>query len=340
MSIQTCDLPITRRENLLRSFSKNELWTPASTDYRLLSPKIIPDNVARGFVVEKNTINNDTEAGGPDMFNVVWEYVPLVGGSMVRAEGPQMLEDISNWEKIIQFPDIDKWDWEGSAADNEESYDPDRPTMMWFQTGLFERLISFMGFENAAVALVFDDEKPHVHAMFERLCDLYEEIFLRAQKCYNVDVLYFHDDWGGQHAPFFSQDTVREMILPYLKRLIDFVHDHGMYFTFHSCGKIEMLVPLMIEAGVDNWSGQPINDRLSLLKEYAGKFRMDAGLNVGFGETRSPEEVEQLTKVFLDTYGPYLGDIMLSNHIANQDGKDKLNELVYEYSRNIFAKNA
>ncbi|MDR0876381.1 MAG: methyltransferase [Clostridiales Family XIII bacterium] len=328
--------PITPRENVQRSYSHKELWTPSSVDFQTLSPKLIPDNIARGFVLDKNVIDNDTEAGGPDMFGVVWEWVPQVGGSMVRAEDKQLIEDIADWESILNFPNPADWDWAGSGADNAPYLNDERPVIVWFQNGLFERLISFMGFENAAVALVYDEQKPFVHAIFERLCDLYEDIFARFKEYYHADVIYFHDDWGGQNSPFFSQDTVREMIFPYLKRLVDFVHGHGMGFHFHSCGKIEMLVPLMIEAGVDVWAGQAINDQISVLEKYAGQIRIEAGPEHVFGGTYTAEEVEGFTEKFLTVYGPYLDNILLTNRYGTPEGSAKLYELAYEYSRSKF----
>ena len=36
-----------------------------------------------------------------------------------------------------------------------------------------------------------------------------------------------------------------EMVIPSLTRVVDRVHEHGMCFELHSCGRIERLVPLM-----------------------------------------------------------------------------------------------
>ena len=42
-----------------------------------------------------------------------------------------------------------------------------------FQNGMFERLISFMDFEGALVALIDDEQKKAVHELFDKLADLY-----------------------------------------------------------------------------------------------------------------------------------------------------------------------
>ncbi|MDR1027916.1 MAG: hypothetical protein LBL63_00670, partial [Clostridiales Family XIII bacterium] len=195
-SVARRNTPITSMENYRRSFQKKNLWTPVTSEFLLFCPRIIPDYIARGFVVEKHTIDNDREAGGPDLFGAVWEWVPQVQGSMVRPGLPPLLPDIKEWEKHIIFPDPDGFDWAGSLKDNGAYLSEERPTIMWFMNGLFERLISFMSFEDAALALVVKDQKPAVHALLERLCDFYEEIFARYQSYYKANIIYLHDDWG------------------------------------------------------------------------------------------------------------------------------------------------
>ncbi len=132
-----------------------------------------------------------------------------------------------------------------------------------------------MEFENAALALIDEDQKDAVHALFSKLCDFYDDMFRRFKKYYNADGIYFHDDWGSQRAPFFSLDVCREMIVPYLKRVCDTCHELGMYLDLHSCGFNELLVPAMIEAGVDVWSGQTMNDRVKMLKLYGDKIKLN-----------------------------------------------------------------
>ena len=41
--------------------------------------------------------------GGPDMFGIEWEYVPVAGGSMVRP-GTPLLEDANDWNQILKLP--------------------------------------------------------------------------------------------------------------------------------------------------------------------------------------------------------------------------------------------
>jgi hypothetical protein len=297
-------------------------------DRSIFNPIIIPDNVARGFVIEAASIDNDTQAGGKDMFGVQWEWVPQVMGSMVRDTLPPLVPDLREWEKYVIFPNLDDYDWEGSAQGNASFFKADREYIIWVMNGLFERLISFVGFENAAIALIDDDVKPHVQRLFDRLCDFYEDLIGRYKKYYPVSAIFFHDDWGGQRSPFFSVDTVREMLLPHLKRLVAYTHSLGLLFDFHSCGKIEVFVPLMIEAGVDIWSGQEINDKPAVIREHRGKILVKAGpKNLAFGS--NPEEaVRAATEDFVRKYDGLWDGIVVMDHTDGELFSKMLREAV------------
>jgi hypothetical protein len=233
--------PIAPRENYMRLFKGGKpLWIPLAGDLNSFNPIIVPDNICRAMVTETETVEPE-KCGGLDWFGVRWNYVPVAGGSMVQPGDPKV-KDITQWEKYIAFPDLDKLDWEGSALKNKNYLDDDRPCNMTIFTGLFERLISFIDFEGAAVALIDEDEQPAVHRLFDRLADFYIDLIKHFKKYYNVEIITFHDDWGSQRSPFFSTDTWEEMILPYLKRIIDAAHKLGVLFELHSCGMIEPIV--------------------------------------------------------------------------------------------------
>jgi hypothetical protein len=173
-------------------------------------------------------------------------------------------------------------------------------------TGFFERLISFMDFDGAALALIDEDQKDALHELFDALADLYIKMIDKYIWAYNINALSFHDDWGAQKAPFFSLATVREMIVPHLKKVVDYCHSRGLIFDMHSCGKNEMLVPAYIEAGCDSWGGQTINDRPLIYAQYAGQLiiTMDSDLQIVPNEPVDPEEAKASAKRFVDKFLP------------------------------------
>lgn len=265
------DTPVSFRDNFLSMLNgEAPLWIPYyATDVQMFNPRLIPDNIARAMVVDAES-GEGLEKGGLDMFGVEWIYEPTVGGSMVKPGNPKC-PDICEWEKYITFPDLDKWDWENSSKVNAPYLSNDRLNDLTIFSGLFERLISFCDFEGAAMALLDEEQQEAVHRLFDKLADFYDDYIGRINKYFNVNIIQFHDDWGSQRAPFFSLATCREMLVPYLKRIADSCHKHGMYFHLHCCGKNEMIVPAMIEAGVDIWIPQPMNDIEFLIKNFGDK---------------------------------------------------------------------
>ena len=335
--------PITPRENFKRFMAgKDYMWTPCSADFVTVMPRELPDVSSRDFIFDKDVPAENIHTGGKDMFGIDWEYIPSAGGSMVRPGNPLLVPDICEWEKTVKFPDFSSYDWEGMAERLKNVVNDDRVVVTWVFNGLFERLISFMEFENAALAFVDEDEQDAVHRLFDKLCDMYDELFDKIHKYLNTDIIYFHDDWGSQRAPFFSKAVCEEMLVPYLKRVCESAHKRGMYIDFHSCGQVELLVPCMIEAGVDIWSGQPMNDRIKILQNYGDKIKLNLSPNIPFAIPKDEEEAKKLAedaeiaiKEFIDTYKPYMKSIVVS---AMQAGSPRLYEMVYATTREAFAE--
>ena len=147
------NFPVTMKENMRKAvMEKRPMWMPTDIENMTFCPSVIPDNIARGFVIEGKPLPRE-QFGGPDMFGVEWVYIDVAGGSMVKP-GTPLLEDANDWKEKIVFPDIDSWDWEGSAALNKEFLESNRFNELMLLNGCwFERLISFMDFEEAAVTI-------------------------------------------------------------------------------------------------------------------------------------------------------------------------------------------
>lgn len=271
--VEQFSFPLNQHDACTAAFKKEPWWQMyQASDTTVFTPHIIPDDIARGFVFEAETPKYMDQKGGPDMFGVEWEWVEQVGGSMVRP-GVPFLEDIEEWREKLVWPDVDSWDWEGCAKANNGTYlKPENFNQMWFHTGYFERLIALMEFENALMAIFDEDSKEEVHAFFDKLTDLYINIFEHVVKYFpDVNAVFFHDDWGSQKETFFSPALVEEMIVPYMKRVTDFLHAHNIFCEFHSCGNNYKQVPNMIKAGWDMWAPQLMNDCYKIYDDFGDK---------------------------------------------------------------------
>ena len=334
-SIPKYNTPITPKENFLRIYrGEKPEWIPMTCDSIVFTPKIISDNIARGMVNDVDKLEKGKE-GGLDMFGIEWEFVPQVNGSMVKPGNP-ILEDANDWEKVIKFPNLDDYDWQACADRNRGIYfDTDRVTFMWIFNGMFERLISFMECQYALIALVDDDQKDAVKALFDRLCDFYDELIDKYATYFHPEVIHFHDDWGSQRAALFSYETCEEMIAPYIKRVVESCHKRGIYFDFHCCGKNEALVPLMIECGVDSWGGQLVNDFDYLYDNYGDKII----LGITPDKVRQQvddEEALASARRFVDKYAAEMDKKPI--YTVLRRSVPKIRDGVYEYSREVLGE--
>ncbi len=319
--------PITPKEHYIATVveGKTPLWHTMSGDYITLVPKHIPDNTARALIMDAEPLLEE-ERGGKDMFGIEWVYVPAAGGSMVQP-GTPFLEDANEWEEKLVWPNIEEWDWAGSAERNKSYLGEGRAVNVWIMNGMFERLISFMDFEGAVTALIDEDQQDAVHALFTKLCELYEKMIDKFIECYGMTQLLFHDDWGSQRAPFFSLATCQEMLVPYIRRIADYCHSKGCSFELHSCGANAILVPAMIEAHVDVWTPMAnINDVPALYEQYGDK------IHFGYSAPMLPPDAtdEQRYEVAKN----YVDKFCQPNKWTIAGAMDpKVREYIYELSR-------
>ncbi len=327
------DYPCTMREATLATYRREPYWQLTGTAGSLFSPKVNPDNIARGFVFEAASRTFDRKLyGGPDMFGIEWEYIESVGGSMVRP-GKPYIEDANEIKDKIKFPDPTTWDWAGSAEANKNYLNPNNCNCMWFLNGWYERLISFMDFEGAIMALIDEDQMDAVKDFFEQLSDLYIKILDLAIKAYpNIDMFCIHDDWGSQKETFFAPAVAEEMIVPYMKTVTDFLHSKGKYCDLHSCGNNMKQVPNYIKAGWDSWCPQAMNDTAKEYELYGDKIIIGV-MPEKFDPATTPEaEQRRIARDFVDHY-MQPGKPATLNFNAMSYLTPAFNEELYEYSR-------
>ena len=243
--VEILSTPITPRENYLRFYRGEEYaWVPdVGSDVFDITPDCDPDTIACGY------------SGGLDEFGVKW--IPDVSNPELPSfvePGFCLLEDIADWQ-TLKMPDVDSWAWEEYAEKYNTALEGDaraRRGIIW--SGYFERLISIMTFENAAVSLLEDPEA--VDAFFSKLDEINikkADYFLDLFHC---DIIMIHDDWSGQRSTFFSPDVAMNLIAPHVRKLADHVHSKGALFELHSCGNGVTVIPAIKAAGADSWQAQ------------------------------------------------------------------------------------
>jgi hypothetical protein len=173
----------------------------------------------------------------------------------------------------------------------------------WLQNGWFERLITFMDFEGAIMALFDDDQKVAVKELFDKLSDFYIDLLGRFFRAFpKIDAMFIHDDWGSQKESFFSPTLCEEMIVPYMRKVTDYIHSTGRVAELHSCGQIFKQMPNIIAAGWDTWYGQTMNDSQKIYEVYGDRLVLGVIPDAFDPENTSPDEQRVMARRYAEKF--------------------------------------
>lgn len=197
-----------------------------------------------------------------------------------------------------------------------------------FQIGfsLFERAWTLRGMER--LMMDFYDQPQFVHELLRAIAD-YNIAQVRKALEYEIDAVYFGDDWGQQHGLLMGPRIWHEFIYPQLRRMYGVVREAGKFVMIHSCGDVDELFDDLVAAGVHCFNPfQPeVMDINSLLVRYRGRLAFHGGLStqrtLPLGTVEDVQtETRRLLK--LGAEGGYIfapahdveGDVPLENMLA------------------------
>jgi uroporphyrinogen decarboxylase len=217
-----------------------------------------------------------TDLGGnlyEDVFGVVWDR---------RID--KDIGDVSNQVlrgavlKGYSFPDpLDKRFFEDIGA--KIGRYPDRFRLFCIGFSLWERAWTMRGMER--LMMDFHDHPSFVRELLHGIAN-YNISQVEHALTYDIDAVYFGDDWGQQHGLLMGYPLWKEFIYPVLKRMYRVVKDAGKYVFIHSCGDVDELFEDLISIGVDCFNPfQPeVMDIDTLITRYRHRLCFWGGLSI------------------------------------------------------------
>lgn len=154
----------------------------------------------------------------------------------------------------------------------------DRFRVYYLGFSLFERAWTLRGMENLMYDFV--DHPGFVHELFTAIAD-YNVAQVREAMKYDIDAVYFGDDWGQQHGLIMGKPFWDEYIQPQLRRMYGFVRGAGKFQMIHSCGDVDELFDDLIDLGLNCFNPfQPeVMDTTDLIGRYRGRLAFHGGLS-------------------------------------------------------------
>ena len=160
---------------------------------------------------------------------------------------------------ITSRSDLDAYDWPVigdwccAAFSGYERLLPEGMKIVIRPVGVFENVRRLMGL--VPLSLLLYDDPGLVSDIFERVgSTIYGAIKYTFDhvNLHNVFACIMGDDLAHGRGLIFDPEVYRRNVFPWMKKVADLVHSHGMPFGLHSCGDNEQIIDELIDdVGID-----------------------------------------------------------------------------------------
>jgi uroporphyrinogen decarboxylase len=267
-----------------------------------------PDDVCNIWEMDRAESGWFFDNPAPDDWGCQW------GATDLRNMGQVTGCPLADWAALDRYrpPDPRKtfyYDRLGPLIDQAG----DRYVVLTAHSLLFSRLHKLRGFRATMEDFYLD---PH---RVRRVLDMIVEFKLaqceelRRRFGDRVHGLFVADDWGTQAGPFIGKRLFDEFFAPRYRVIFDAIHACGWHVILHSCGRINLLVPSLLELGVDvlNMQQSRSYGLVEFGREHRGKVCFLATVDI---QTTMPrgveEEVREEARLLVEHWGTSQGGLI------------------------------
>lgn len=176
-----------------------------------------------------------------------------------------------------------------SASDNTGKY-----ILVMIYGSHFEKAYFSRGIENFLADMAGDQKfaKKLLNSIIDKNMVMLENVMTIPE----IDGILLGSDWGSQRGLLMSPSVWEDMIAPGEQREYDLIHSYGKDVWVHSCGCIDVIIPRLVEMGLDvlNPVQPECMDIQKLKQDFGDKLSFWGGIStqdtLPYG---TPEEVKK-----------------------------------------------
>jgi len=248
-----------------------------------------------------------------DMFGVIWQEVETGDFGLVVNK---LLPEPNLTDYTFPEPDQELIQEKCRRLEKEAS---EKFSMYIIGFSLFERAWTMRGMED--LLMDFIKYPDFTRELFQRISE-YNLKVIEIVANYDIDCIFFGDDWGQQRGLIMGPKYWREFIKPPLARMYRFAKDKGLYLAQHSCGDVATIFPDLIEIGLDIYNTfQPeIYDVEFIKRAYGDKLTFYGGISTQqLLPQANPNEVKEETRRLINIMARNGGYIVAPTHDIPKD---------------------
>lgn len=186
---------------------------------------------------------------------------------------------------------------------------------------VFMNCLALRGYEQFLTDLAFN--KKLAEKIINEVCEFGLEYVRRELESFGSIAEYYGmgDDLAAQNGMIISPEDFKKYFLSYYEKLIPMVKSHDIIFSFHCCGSVHKILPMMIDAGIDVFDVVQTSAKdMSLdniYKLYGSSICMHGGIDVqNLLVFKTPKDIKEEVKKIKHLWGNRGGIIVAPCHEA------------------------
>jgi len=211
---------------------------------------------------------------------------------------------------IHERADLDRFPWEAASRIDVDALRKAREALpegmkaVAVSGKIFTLTWMLMGFNNFSLKLIMDESL--VSDVFEKVADIQFRALDMILDMDHVGAVWAIDDLAFGTGAMISPQAFRDHIFPHYRKMAEMCHRRGLFFAFHSDGKLDELLEDLIDLGVDLL--HPIDpgcmDIFEVKKQVGDRICLAGNVSNEMLRSGTPAQVEAYVKELIQRCAP------------------------------------